>query len=538
MGAIAVLGTASDVGKSLIATALCRLLADEGLAPAPFKAQNMSLQAGVTAEGGEMSRAQILQAHACRLAPHVDMNPVLLKPTGDRDAEVVVLGRARGRSSARDYFSGENQLASVADAALDRLRARHSTLVLEGAGSPVELNLMGVDFVNLRPARRAGAAIVLVADIDRGGVFAQVKGTLELLPDEDRRRVLGVVVNRFRGEPALFADGIAQLEALAGCPVLAVVPWLGHGLDEEDRPLSLPIDAPPVPGALNVAVVLHPRVANTDDVGPLLAEPDVAATWVTTARGLEGRDLVILPGSKATVADLQHHAARGVTEAVRAAADAGAWLLGLCGGYQMLGRWLIDPDGTDGPPGRWPGLDLLPVETTFGADKELRATSFTSAWPSPGERLHGYEIHRGRTEGGAFGDALVRSEGGRGAVAPLVAGAVAPLVAGAVAPLVAGAVAPLVAGAGAAVGVVAGRAVGCYLHGLLQADGWRRDFLNVVRATRGLPPRAAAVSDPLDLRIARWSRHVAAALRGDAWARLVAAARGEGPAHAPSPSAG
>jgi adenosylcobyric acid synthase len=485
MGAIAVLGTASDVGKSLIATALCRLFADADLDPAPFKAQNMSLQAGVTADGGEMSRAQILQAHACRLAPHVDMNPVLLKPTAERDAEVVVLGRARGRSAARDYFRRGDELGAISDAALDRLRARHRTIVIEGAGSPVELNLMRADYVNLRPARRAGAAIVLVADIDRGGVFAQVKGTLELLPAEDRRRVLGVVVNRFRGDVTLFAEGIGALEAIAGVPVLAVVPHVAHGLDEEDRPLSLPIDAPPVAGALNVAVVLHPRVANTDDVAPLLAEPDVAATWVTTPRGLAGRDLVILPGSKATVADLQHHAASGMAEAIRGAATAGAWLLGLCGGYQMLGRCLIDPAGTDGPPGRWPGLDLLAVETTFGADKHLVATGFTSAWPQPGQGLAGYEIHRGRTAGDG---------------------------------------APLVAGAGAEVGVVAARAVGCYLHGLLQADAWRRDFLNVVRRARGLPPRPLAPSAPLDLRIARWTRHVAAALRDGARDRLLAAA--------------
>jgi adenosylcobyric acid synthase len=483
MAAIAVLGTASDVGKSLIATALCRLLADAGRDPAPFKAQNMSLQAGVTSDGGEMSRAQILQAQACRLAPHVDMNPVLLKPTTDRQAEVVVLGRARGLASARDYFTGKNDLALVADAALDRLRARHRTIVLEGAGSPVELNLMRVDFVNLRPARRADAAIVLVADIDRGGVFAQVKGTLDLLPAHDRARVLGVVVNRFRGDPALFDDGIAALEAHAGCPVLAVVPWLEHGLDEEDRPLSLPIDAPPVPGALNVAVVLHPRVANTDDVAPLLAEADVAATWVTTAGGLSGRDLVILPGSKATVADLQHHVATGMAEAVRDAAASGGFVLGLCGGYQMLGRRLIDPEGTDGPPGEWPGLALLSVETTFGPDKHLVATSFTSAWPGPGETLAGYEIHRGRTVGAG---------------------------------------APLVVEAGVAVGVVGQRCLGSYLHGLLQADAWRRDFLNVVRAARGLPTRPVAIRDPLELRIARWSRHVAAAFRGDAWARLLA----------------
>jgi len=374
-----VLGTASDVGKSLIATALGRLLRDAGADVAPFKAQNMSLQAGVTAERGEMSRAQILQAHACRLAPHVDMNPVLLKPVNMRDAEVIVLGRARGTAAAGDYFRPENPLKDVADQALDRLAARHAVLVLEGAGSPVELNLMDRDFVNLRPARRVNAALVLVADIDRGGVFAQVKGTLDLLPDADRSRVLGVVVNRFRGDPALFEDGIAMLERLAGCPVLAVVPWLVHGLDEEDRPLSLPIDAAPVPGKLNVGVVLHPHVANTEDVTPLLAEPDVAVTWVTGAAGIAGRELIILPGSKATVADLQHHTASGLAGAVAQAASAGVWMLGLCGGYQMLGQRLRDPLGTDGPAGDWPGLELLSVETTFAADKQLEATRLRSA---------------------------------------------------------------------------------------------------------------------------------------------------------------
>jgi len=489
--AIAVLGTASDVGKSLIATALGRLLRDAGADVAPFKAQNMSLQAGVTAEGGEMSRAQILQAQACRVAPHVDMNPVLLKPVSARDAEVIVLGHARGTSAASDYFRPENPLRQIADQALERLAARHGVLVLEGAGSPVELNLMDRDFVNLRPARRVNAALVLVADIDRGGVFAQVKGTLDLLPERDRAHVLGVIVNRFRGDPALFDDGIVLLERLAGCPVLAVVPWLAHGLDEEDRPLSLPIDAAPVAGKLNVAVVLHPHVANTDDIMPLLAERDVAATWVTGAAGIAGRDLVILPGSKATVADLQHHTASGLTAALAQAAGAGVWMLGLCGGYQMLGRLLRDPLGTDGPAGEWPGLGLLPVETIFTAEKHLDATTFRSAWPEAGLPLAGYEIHRGRTT--------------------LAGGAVARPAAEARA---------LVEGEEAEVGLAAGRAVGCYLHGLLHSDAWRRDFLNVVRRARGLPERPASSSAPLELRIDRWSRHVAAAFRADAWPRI------------------
>ena len=492
-GPLAVLGTSSDVGKSLIATAFCRLLAGAGRHPLPFKAQNMSLQSGVTPGpgGGEMSRAQILQAHACRVTPHVDMNPVLLKPTSDRNAEVVLLGRARdpGRtSSAAEHFDPVRaaSLAEIADAALDRLLAREPApiIVLEGAGSPVEVNLMSRDFVNLRPARRLDAAIVLVADIDRGGVFAQVKGTLDLLPAEDRRRVIGVVVNRFRGDPALFDDGIIALERLAECPVLAVVPYLAHGLDEEDRPLRLPIDAPPVAGALNVGVILHPRVANTDDVAPLAGEPDVAATWVTHARSVAGRDLLVLPGSKATVADLQHHTASGVADAITAAVASGSFVLGVCAGYQMLGGELVDPAGTDGPPGTWPGLGLLNVDTTFAADKHLADARFDSAWPRAGHVLAGYEIHRGRTRG----------EG-----------------------------APLVAGAGAEVGVVRDRVVGAYLHGLLASDGWRGDFLAMVRAARGLSSRPTTATDPVDVRIDRWARHVAAALRPGAWERVLAA---------------
>ncbi len=473
--AIAVLGTASDVGKSLIATAICKLFADAGFGPAPFKAQNMSLQAGVTPDGGEMSRAQILQAQACGLRPHVDMNPVLLKPVTEREAEVIALGRVLGRRSAASYFQPGNTLAEVADAALDRLAARYRLLVIEGAGSPVELNLMDRDFVNLRPVRRVDAAIVLVADIDRGGVFAQVKGTLDLLPSADRQRVLGVVVNKFRGDPELFEDGVARLEDLAGVPVLAVVPWANHGLDEEDRPLSLPIDAPPVDGRLNVAVVLHPHVANTDDLAPLLSEPDVAMAWVTNGRALGQRDLVILPGTKATVADLQHHTANGLAEAIR---QTDAWVLGLCGGYQMLGRTLIDPLGTDGPGGSWPGLGLLDVETIFAADKQLGTPRFQSAWPSAGHAIDGYEIHHGRT---------------------------------------AGMTAPLVEGAGAEVGAVAERAVGCYLHGLLRSDGWRNAFLNRIRRE----PRPVVVADDLEARISRWARHVRASFRPGGWERLA-----------------
>ncbi len=481
--ALAVLGSGSNVGKSLIATALGRLFSDAGVDVAPFKAQNMALQAGVAPGGGEMGRAQILQALACRQIPHVDMNPVLLKPRTETGAEVVVLGQARGTMEAREYFSGANPLADVADAALLRLSARHQMIVMEGAGSPVELNLMNRDFVNLRPARRLGAALVLVVDIDNGGVFSQVKGTIDLLPPLDRARLVGVIVNRFRGDAALFADGVHTLEALAGVPMLAVVRWLDHGLDEEDRPLDIPVDAHPVAGKLNVGVILHPHVANTEDMAPLLAEPDVAVTWIANPARVAGRDLLILPGTKATISDLLHHTSTGMIPAIRTAAADGVWVLGLCGGYQMLGQTLTDPHRTDGDVAFWPGLGLLPVHTNFEEQKILANSQLHSAWPEPGHPLDGYEIHHGRSTG--VGQ-------------------------------------PLVAGPGAEMGMVGHRAAGAYLHGLLRGDGWRAAFLNVVRRDRGLEAQPVRTAEPLELRIDRWARHVRASLRPGAWERLMA----------------
>jgi adenosylcobyric acid synthase len=486
--ALAVLGTASDVGKSLVAAGLCRLLSDEGLDVAPFKAQNMANQAGVTPDGLEMPRAQVLQAAACRLAPHVDMGPVLLKPVTQTGAEVVVLGRALGVQEARTYFTARQSLREVALAALDRLRARHEVLVLEGAGSPVELNLMDRDFVNLVPAAHAGAAILLVADIDRGGVFAQVLGTLDLLPEADRARVLGIVVNRFRGDPELFEDGIRLLEERSGVPVLALVPHIGHGLDEEDRPLRIPVDEPAPPGRLRAGAVLYPRVANTEDLAPLLAEPDLHLTWITDPARAQGLDLLLLPGSKATTGDLLHLTASGMAQAIRAAAEGGTWCLGLCGGYQMLGAELRDAAGSEGGPARFPGLGLLPVATTFLPGKITRPAQARSRWPIRDLPLAGYEIHRGRTE--------VAGEGGE----PLAEG-------------------------GAELGWRQGRAAGAYLHGLLAGDAWRTAFLNAVRRDRGFPEQPVHSADPLDLRLDRWAAHLRRHLRPGAWERILGAVR-------------
>ncbi|MGH7272207.1 MAG: cobyric acid synthase [Polyangiaceae bacterium] len=487
--ALAVLGSASGVGKSLVATALCRLLSDAGIDVAPFKAQNMGNQAGVTPDGLEMARAQILQAAACWIPPHVDMGPVLMKPVTSTSAQIVVLGKAIGQREASDYFKDTAALSILALAALDRLAARHRAIVIEGAGSPVELNLMDRDYVNLRPARHLDAAIVLVTDIDRGGVFAQAKGTMDLMPPEDRARVMGIVVNRFKGDAALFADGIGMLETLCDVPVLAVIPHVDHALDEEDGPIRIPIDRRGAEGTLKIGAVLSPRVSNTEDLAPLLAERDAHVSWITDPTLIAEQDLVVLPGSKATLADLAHHTASGMAEAIRDAAARGTWVAGICGGFQMLGEMLHDEAGTEGGPASWTGLGLLPIRTVFRAEKSTVQSAFVSSWPVAGQRLDGYEIHHGRSESTGGGE-------------------------------------PLFLDAGGEAGWRAGRAFGSYLHGLFGNDAWRGAMLNRVRRDRGLPEQPAQRADPVSLRIDRWAEHVRRSMTRRAWERIAARARG------------
>jgi adenosylcobyric acid synthase len=484
--AISVLGTASDVGKSLVSVGLCRLLANAGFDVAPFKAQNMANQAGVTADGLEMPRAQILQALACRKQPHVDMGPVLLKPISHTGAQVVALGRALGVEEAASYFRESNPLRELVAGALSRLLDRHQVVVLEGAGSPVELNLMERDFVNLVPARQANAAVVLVADIDKGGVFAQVEGTLALLPDADRARVLGVVVNRFRGDVRLFDDGIRILEERNHVPVLALLPHVEHGLDEEDHVFRMAVNRPGAPGKLKVGAVLYPRVSNTEDLAPLLAEPDVEMTWLTDPALALDQDLLVLPGTKSTMGDLVHLTASGMAEAIREAAARGSWILGLCGGYQMLGEALQDDAGSEGGPRSLPGLGLLPTRTAFEADKIVQKSRAESLWPEAGHLLDGYQIHHGRTLlCGSRGEALARG--------------------------------------GDAVGWRRERVLGTYLHGILASDSWRSAFLNQIRGSRGLPAHDVQTSDTVEQRIRRWAEHVKRNLRQGAWERILGA---------------
>ncbi|MBT8340338.1 MAG: cobyric acid synthase [Desulfatitalea sp.] len=392
---IAILGTGSDVGKSVIATALCRIFAQQGVRVAPFKAQNMSNNSGVTPEGLEMGRAQIVQAEAARIAPHVDMNPILLKPTSDVGAQVVVLGRSGANAEAKAYHRQKEALFGQACAALDRLRADFDLIVMEGAGSCAEVNLMANDIVNLSMAAHARAPVILVADIHRGGVFAQVVGTLACLAPDQRQQIKGVIINRFRGDIDLFKDGVAWIEAHTRLPVFGVLPWYSSfKIEDED---SVVIEQPaanlPADGRPALAVVRLPHISNFTDFDPLMQLDGVQVCYLERPRDLERFRAVILPGSKNTRGDLEWLSAQGWREAVARYVAQGGHVLGICGGYQMLGRAVHDPHGVEARPGTTPGLDLLPVETELKAPKTTTRTRFS--WN--GTDGEGYEIHMGQT---------------------------------------------------------------------------------------------------------------------------------------------
>ncbi len=397
---LAILGTASDVGKSVVVTALCRVFSDLGMRVAPFKAQNMSNNSFVTSDGGEIGRAQVAQAEAARLEPHVDMNPVLLKPNSDLGAQVVLHGKPLGESSALDYGNMTEKLKEQAASSLGRLRQEYDLIVMEGAGSCAEINLKDRDFVNFPMAQIADAPVVLVADIDRGGVFAQIVGTLEVLSQKERDRIKGVVINRFRGDPVLFEEGISYLEDRTGIPVLGVVPYIHDmGIDSEDAVVLEPRNtiAPigPIPGKVNIAVLKFPHISNFTDFSPLEREPTVKLDYLLSPSSLTGYDLVILPGTKNVRGDLQWLRKVGFESRLREYLDIEGRVCGICGGYQMLGEIIEDPHGIEDDPGSTRGLHLLDVTTTLHSDKLLTRTE--GFWIQGNEKLSGYEIHQGRT---------------------------------------------------------------------------------------------------------------------------------------------
>lgn len=443
-GALLVAGTTSDAGKSAIVAGLCRSLHRRGISVAPFKAQNMSNNSVVTPDGGEIGRAQAMQAHACGLEPSVAFNPVLLKPGSDRSSQVVVLGRVDGTVSARSYQDRKPALLGVVTDTLADLRRRYDVVVCEGAGSPAEINLRASDIANMGLAQAADLPVVVVGDIDRGGVLAHLFGTVAVLGPADQARIAGFVVNKFRGDPTLLAPGLDQLRALTGRPTFGVVPWAdGLWLDAEDS-LSAVADgvlgrpAPPRGEQwLRVAVVRFPRISNATDAEALACEPGVAVRYATEPSRLVDADLVVLPGTRATVADLAWLRRTGLADAVVAHARAGRPVLGICGGYQMLGRAIADPDGVEG--GDATGLGLLDLDIVFERRKHL-AHPRGVAW---GQDVGGYEIHHGRVA--RSGDPeLIDGEGSD-----------------------------------------AGAVLGTHWHGLLENDGFRRLLLARVARQAG-----------------------------------------------------
>ena len=412
-----VCGTSSNSGKSLLVAGLCRWLARSGVSVAPFKGQNMSLNSVVTAEGAEIGRAQGTQAAAARIEPEVEMNPVLLKPTSDRRSQVVVMGRPWRVLDAAAFQKAKPELRETVLGALASLRERFDVVVLEGAGSPAEINLLEGDLVNLGLADAAGVPAIVVGDIDRGGVFAHLFGTVELLPPALRRRVRGFVINKLRGDPALLGDGPDQLTARTGVPVLGVVPWLeGIAIDAEDS-LALGIgwsSARDGEGeALDVAVVRLPRISNFTDVDALGAEAGVSLRWVERRSQLGDPDLIVVPGSKSTVADLRWLRERGLADALGSVRNSGRGtvVLGICGGYQMLGRRIVDRDGVESP-GVVDGLCLLEVETTFEVEKLTALRSGRER--ETGRPVRGYEIHHGRVAAGGGSRPWFELEGPKG----------------------------------------------------------------------------------------------------------------------------
>ncbi len=493
-----VLGTASSVGKSVLVTALCRIFRQDGWHVVPFKAQNMSNNADVTADGGEIGRAQSEQAAAAGLAPTVAMNPVLLKPQGDRTSQVIVDGRPAGLLRSADFLTKKAELWPAVERALASLRAEYELVIAEGAGSPAETNLRAGDIVNMRVALHTGATVLLVGDIDRGGVFAHLVGTMELLTPEERAHVRGFVINRFRGDPSLLAPAIEDLEARTGVPVLGVVPWLDDlRIAQEDAVVLERAEAAAAsddPATVDIAVVRLPRIANFDDFDPLAAEAGVRLRYVTRPEDLGSPTLIILPGTKATVADLEAIRASGLADAVLACHRAGTMLLGICGGYQMLGERLLDPLGVEAPPGtEVAGLGLLPLTTTFAAEKVTRrasgvVTASAGAWAAAsGSTVDGYEIHMGDTRGDVSLSPLLQLDGHEdGAVTP------------------------------------DGTVAGCYLHGLFHNQAFRHALLGAL----GWEPTASDTFDR-EREFDRLAQHVRSHLDVERIVALVRAPQGE-----------
>jgi adenosylcobyric acid synthase len=405
-------GTTSDAGKTTLVAALCRILQRRGVRVAPFKPQNMALNSAVTVDGGEIGRAQALQALACGLEPHTDFNPVLLKPTTDRQAQVIIHGKVAFDLDAKAYHDYKPRAMGAVLESWARLTAAYECVVVEGAGSPAEINLRDRDIANMGFAEEVDCPVILIADIDRGGVFAHLVGTLDLLSPSEQKRVKGFVINRFRGDIALLESGLDWLEKRTGKPVLGVLPYL-HGLmlDAEDAIATAAVDGKKA-ARLKVIAPAYPRVSNHNDLDPLRLHPEVDFHWIGPGETPPAADLIVLPGSKAVRADIDWLRETGWAMAIYKHLRYGGKVVGLCGGYQMLGRTIHDPQGLEGLAGSTPGLGVLDVETTLEAEKQLRNVSgHLSLDGSP--TMAGYEIHLGVTHGNGLSKPAVVVDDGK-----------------------------------------------------------------------------------------------------------------------------
>ncbi|MCC5639321.1 cobyric acid synthase CobQ [Nostoc sp. CHAB 5844] len=464
MKAIMVVGTTSHAGKSLLTTAICRLLSRRGWRVAPFKGQNMALNAYVTANGGEIGYAQAVQAWASGVVPWVEMNPILLKPQGDMTSQVIVKGRPVGRVKAADYYEQFFDLGWRAiEESLQHLSTEFDMLVCEGAGSPAEINLKHRDLTNMRIAKHLNAPTILVVDIDRGGAFAHVVGTLELLDPDERDLIKGIVINKFRGQRSLLDSGIQWLEERTKKPVIGVLPYFQELFPAEDSLDLLDRKSHKTQADLNIVVIRLPRIANFTDFDPLESEPTVSVRYLSPKQDLGHPDAVIIPGTKTTIADLILLQKSGMAEAIQNYAASGGTVLGICGGYQMLGQIVADPEGIEGQAGRFQGLNLLPIRTVITGQKIARQRQVSSNYPQMGLPVNGFEIHQGRSR--------IEQPPDSQAFQPLFDDVNLGL-------------------------VDSCQSVwGSYLHGLFDNGPWRRAWLNRLRQQRGLKSLPTGVAN-------------------------------------------
>jgi adenosylcobyric acid synthase len=458
MKAIMVVGTTSHAGKSFLTAALCRILARQGWRVTPFKGQNMALNAYVTNTGGEIGYAQAVQAWAAGISPRVEMNPILLKPQGDMTSQLILKGKAVGVTKASEYYEKYFDLGWEAiEESLYRLAIEFDLVICEGAGSPAEINIKHRDLTNMRVAKYLNARTILVVDIDRGGAFAHIIGTLELLDPEERILIKGIVINKFRGQKSLLDSGIKWLEERTGIPVIGVIPWSDRCLPAEDSLDLLDKRSHKLDRELQISVIRLPRISNFTDLDPLEAEPSVSLRYVGIKDNLGHPDAVIIPGSKTTVPDLLALQKSGMAEQIQAYAASGGTVFGICGGFQMLGQRIADPEGIEGEAGDHPALNLMPLHTAMTNNKIARQRQVTSKFPQAGLPVDGYEIHQGRSR-------LIHIKGKDPNTEYF----------------------PIFDDPGLGLVDESKSVWGCYLHGLFDNGPWRRSWLNYLRKQRGL----------------------------------------------------